>query len=315
MLVKGILCMAVVGIIWTVFGFVMGKAPKKNLNVSMIMLVNSALCAFFCLCIGLSQGVPQVSLKVMLLTMSSLFLSGFINYFQLDLMSIAMKNGPNGIVWSLIQAGFIFPFTIGTVWLGSKGTCWNITGVALIIVSLTMFGLAKDSNSRGKWKLVTMTAFVITGCCQLLGTIPSYFKEAEPITSSWRSLASASGMGVCAFLCMLVRERSGFPMTLKENLTRRALWMLCAPLLFVSMTENVLFYYPGMNMLADAGMGAIAFPLAMGVSIIAFEIYTIGILHETRNIMQVIALLVMILGTVALCFDGKACFSGAEVKP
>ena len=302
LLFKGIMFMIVVGIIWTVFGFVMGKAPKKNVNVSMIMFVNSSLCALLCLCIALYEGVPDVPPKVLLLTMATLFVAGFINYFQLDLMSIAMKNGPNGIVWSLIQAGFIFPFTIGTVCFNSQGTFWNITGVLLIILSLTLFGLAKDSNSTGKWKLATMTAFVVTGACQLLGNIPSYFNEAEPVTSAWRSMASASGMATCAILCMAFRNRGKFTVSLKDNLSRRVLWLLCAPLLFVSMTENVLFLYPGLNMLAQAGFGAIAYPLAMGASIVAFEIYTIAILHEKRSVMQVFALLIMMLGMTAVCF-------------
>ena len=303
LLFKGIMFMIVVGIIWTVFGFVMGKAPKKNVNVSMIMFVNSSLCGCMCLCVALCNGVPNVSPKVLLLTLSSLFLAGFINYFQLDLMSIAMKNGPNGIVWSLIQAGFIFPFTIGTVCFDSKGTVWNITGVLLIILSLTLFGLAKDSNSTGKWKLATMTAFVVTGACQLLGNIPSYFSEAEPVTSAWRSTAGSFGMATCALMCMAIRSKHGeFAASLKSNLSRRALWLLCAPLMFVSMTENVVFLYPGLDMLAQAGFGAIAFPLAMGASIVAFEIYTIALLHEKRSVMQVIALLVMMLGMVAVCF-------------
>ncbi len=76
LLLKGILCMVVVGIIWTAFGFVMGKAPKKNANVSMIIFINSMLCCICCLCTALSTGMPDVSGKVMALTMGSVFLGG-----------------------------------------------------------------------------------------------------------------------------------------------------------------------------------------------------------------------------------------------
>ncbi|MBP5640252.1 MAG: hypothetical protein J6X55_12280 [Victivallales bacterium] len=302
LLVKGILCMIVVGMFWTAFGFAMGKAPKKNASVSLIMLVNSLLCMAIAICTAIVSEKPNVPFSVMFWTMASVFIGGIINYFQLDLMSIAMKNGPNGIVWSLIQAGFIFPFSMGILFFGADKTVFNISGVILIIVSLTLFGIAKDINATGKWKLATMSAFVITGACQILGNLPSYFKEAEPVTSTWRTIAGTSGVASGAILCMLIRDHRGFVTKLKEHLSNRSMWLLCAPLVFVSLTNSLFFLYPGMNMLAQANVGSIAYPLAMGSSVVAFEIYTIVLLHEKRNALQITALLIMMLGMVSLCF-------------
>ncbi|MBQ6471621.1 MAG: hypothetical protein IJJ33_06535, partial [Victivallales bacterium] len=111
----GILAMVLVGLGWTFYGYVMGKAPRLNIQVSCLMPICSLVTALVCLAIGLVRGIPQVEGKVFLLTLCSCCSAGFLNFFQLELMSRAMQKGPNGIIWSIVQSGFVFPFFMGVL--------------------------------------------------------------------------------------------------------------------------------------------------------------------------------------------------------
>ncbi|MBR0057241.1 MAG: hypothetical protein IJP66_07915, partial [Kiritimatiellae bacterium] len=45
-----------------------------------------------------------------------MLLCGYLNFWMVVYMGKAMLRGPNGIVWTIVQSGFIFSFTLGVVW-------------------------------------------------------------------------------------------------------------------------------------------------------------------------------------------------------
>ena len=120
MVVFGIGAMVLVGLGWTMFGYVMGKAPRQNIKIPCLLICSSVLALAVSGAIGLYQGFPRLSAFGYFITFGVLVICGIANYFQLDLMSRAMQKGPNGIIWSIIQSGFIFPFFMGVVFSGSN---------------------------------------------------------------------------------------------------------------------------------------------------------------------------------------------------
>ena len=58
--------------------------------------------------------------------------------------------------------------------------------------------------------------------------------------------------------------------------------------------------YPGMDVLSKLGIGAIAYPLMVGSCIIFFELFSIIILREKRQILQWIALVLCLAGAVGI---------------
>ena len=79
------------------------------------------------------------------------------------------------------------------------------------------------------------------------------------------------------------------------------MWIYCFVLEGFSILSSIFLLYPGMNLLANAGVGAIAFPLMVASCIIGFEFYAVVILKERRNLPQILALIMMLLGIIALC--------------
>ena len=89
--------------------------------------------------------------------------------------------------------------------------------------------------------------------------------------------------------------------TLKENLRSRTMWFFAVGLQVIGIPSNIFLLYPGMNMLARAGAGAIAYPLVVASGIVGFEFYAFAVLREKRNALQLTALLLTLAGIAALC--------------
>jgi multidrug transporter EmrE-like cation transporter len=149
----GIVTLVLVAQTWIIFGIVMGEAPKKNVNPACLIAIVSGIFAIVSLIIGLINGI-KVPLNYFFQCAAILSIGGFVNAFQLTIMSKAMQRGPNGIIWSITQSGFIIPFIIGVVFFDNKASIIRYIGFTLTIVSLFMIGLAQKEEKKRVFKLV-----------------------------------------------------------------------------------------------------------------------------------------------------------------
>jgi hypothetical protein len=112
----GITAMVIVGSSWCLVGLVMGDAPKKNVDTSMVQFFGAAFSCLVSLILWIAA-IPTVncSLGVLFLACGVYAMGTFLNFYMLQFMSAAMQLGPNGVIWSIIQSAFIFPFIGGIV--------------------------------------------------------------------------------------------------------------------------------------------------------------------------------------------------------
>ena len=99
----------------------------------------------------------------------------------------------------------------------------------------------------------------------------------------------------------MILHRKHLAEALKENLRNPLMWIFAIGLQAIEILGSVFLLYPGMNMLARAGAGAIAYPLVVAAGIAAFEFYAFAVLREKRNLPQIIAFIMTLAGIAALC--------------
>ena len=299
MYIFGISSMVLVGLGWTIYGYVMGKAPKQNIRISCLMILSALTAGIVSIAAGLIQGIPPAAGKTLLFVLGTQLLCGIVNYIQLDLMSRAMQKGPNGIIWSVLQMGFIFPFLMGVIFFAVPLTPLRLAGVLAMLIALALFGSGKNSGNCGKWKLLTFGAFLATGASQSLCNLPSYYEATEAVSSIWRTAAFSLGMALGGTLFELPRGKK-FLHDMADHLRRGRVWFNSALLEVPELFSSFCLMYPGMDVLSKLGIGAIAYPLMVGSCIIFFELFSIIILREKRQILQWIALVLCLAGAIGI---------------
>ncbi|MBQ7651746.1 MAG: hypothetical protein IJS15_12355, partial [Victivallales bacterium] len=241
------------------------------------------------------------------LVAASMFASGFVNSRQLVNMSKAMQNGPNGIIWSIIQCGFIMPFLFGVIFLHNPLTILRITGIIALIIALNLMGFLGDIKkgeikTGGNWKWTTFRAFIWTGLTQTFAIIPSHLGDIDQIGVSWRLLWSSLGFVISAPLfSILAGQAKPLFSIYKSQIRVGRAWAYIIGLKALALLVSFFIQFPGIDILAKFNLEAIAMPLMVGCCIIGFDVYAFFLLHEKRTLTQLAALLLCLAGTVAIC--------------
>lgn len=299
----GIIAMVIVGSSWCLVGLVMGDAPKKGIEPSLVQLSGAIFSSFFSVIIMIiTSAYSTASLKVTLLTMLCYMLNGALNFIMLQIMSKAMQCGPNGVIWSIIQSALVFPFIVGIIFFDVKLTVLRGAGIILLLTALVIFACSKDNSVKGgNWKILAFLALFITAIQQNLSTLPSYFEAALGVPSIVRALSTASGTLIAAVILNLVRMNREHWNKLKSNFRNFTLWKYVGTLQLFSLLFSYTLFYPGMNIMAKAGMGGMCYPMMVGSCIVSFSLASIVILKEKIRFIQIFGLIVCVSGLILIC--------------
>lgn len=299
----GITAMILVGTSWCLIGYVMGQAPKKQLNVDTVLLAVSAVSILVSAILFVSFGNHFTGTgRELLFCLGCYFGCGLLNNIMLYLMSKAMQRGPNGIIWVCIQSAMIFPFLVGILFYGDIFNVFRGIGIVLLLIALFMFGFLKDNTVQGgKWRLITFSAFLITGCIQTLATAPSFYDFARSIDSALRVLATQTGGFASVILMLLIRREKNFGPAMRETLRRPLLWGYILIMQGFALIFSYMLLYPGLDVMAEHHLGGIAYPLMVASSIIGFSLFSVIQLKERFSVPQLIALTICILGIICCC--------------
>lgn len=317
----GIPALVFTGLTWSFIGIIMSTAPKKGVSTSAYQFIASFFTIVLSTIVLLSTGaLAKATPQANLLVLSCCCLSGFLNYFPLELMSRAMQKGPNGIIWSVVQSGLIFPFTMGIFFFGVTLNPYNQAGILMLVISLMIFGFAKNNENKGdkSWLYLTFTAFVICGLQQSVNNIPAYFEETREVTSVLKAMMNAAGICLAAICHSLVRtlldacgtknNKENAPSLLKllnDAIHNRTTWIFVGIGQIFNIISGYILMYNGMDALAKAGIGNVSYPLLVGSCIIGFFVFSLIKLNEKLRFIHVLAVILCLGGIACICVKLK----------
>ncbi len=303
----GIIAMVLVGSSWCLIGLISGDAPKRKIEPALFQFFGFIVAGGVALLLMLAtKSFPQCSFRAWMLAGVPLFISAILNFSMLLLMAYAMQRGPNGIIWCVIQSALVFPFLGGIVFFGVELTWLRALGILALLTALVLFACSKDNSRYGQgWRLPAFAALILAALQQNLSVMPSYFEEARVVTSTARTMISAVG-GLAGAICYLsfrmIREHSeNYAGHLLHNLKNPALWFYVLILQGFGLVFAITLFYPGMNAMADAGLGGMCYPMMVGSCIVSFTLTSVWFLKEKVRLPQLAALVICITGLVLIC--------------
>ena len=300
----GIVAMILVGSSWCLIGFIMGDAPKRGIDPALVQFFGYIISAAVSLSIIFATGgIPHCPFKVTALTCGALALGGAMNFFMMLIMSYAMQRGPNGIIWAIIQSALIFPFLGGIIFFDVAVTWYRLSGMVLLLAALCFFAFCKDNSVKSSgWKIPAFICLAICAVQQNLTTAPAYFEEARTVNSIVRTFSSAGGGLIAAILYLLFRNSPEYRSGIVSNFRNATLWKYIGGLQFFNLIFAYTLFYPGMNAMADHGLGGMCYPMMVGSCIAAFTLLSILVLKERFRLVQAVGLGLCVLGLAMLCF-------------
>ena len=112
---------------------------------------------------------------------------------------------------------------------------------------------------------------------------------------------AASGTFTMAVLWNLCRLNRAYWERLKGGIRNPVLWKYIVALQFFNLFFAYTLFYPGMNVMARAGMGGMCYPMMVGSCIVSFTLASVWLLKEKIRPVQAAALAVCIAGLVLIC--------------
>ena len=299
----GLIALSLTGVSWSLFGIVMGSAPKRGVDASFVQFFSGAVSI-------LANGFLLLLIRPewnssMYLALLCYGFAGVLNFLLLQLMSIAMQSGPNGIIYGIVQSGVVFPFMMGILFFAVPCPPTRIAGMGLLIIALFLFGIAKgsgDDKKQGNWMIPAFASFLFCGLQQCFTNLPSYYTELAKLNPAARTMVSFFGVIFGAFCWNFVKIRFyGFKPDWKQ-LRSKYLWIYVLILQGFGLFSSYFLLYNGMDALAKAGVGSIAYPLLVSSCIIGFFLYSSLILREKIRPIQMAAFIFCLTGIVLICF-------------
>ncbi|WP_294437657.1 DMT family transporter [uncultured Victivallis sp.] len=292
---SGILLLVLAGVCWVLIGVAISHAALKRENLKRIQADSAILCAIpAVVLIGFGKGGTFPAWWIVLL----LFLAGTTNYFTFLLMNRAMRYGPHGLVWSIIQSALVWPFLFGVICFGAVCSWLHVVGFLLILCGILAAGKAKNGTAEnnncplsGKhWLRIALGAFVPAGLTQCINNFPSYLGNADT-TPYVRGLLILLGtiLGFTISVCFDRRAAAG-----------KVCWKSVLLLTGANIASCYFFFYRGLDLAAEAGAGAIGYPVTLGSCIAGFALYSVFILRERITIASASSFLLCLSGMIAM---------------
>ena len=305
----GVLFAILTGLSWVVSGAVVGLAEKRGCGTSRQQLVGGALKAAITLAVlaagvALRPGAAAFSLQSDMRSFLWMVLCGFMNYWGAVCMGRAMLRGPNGIVWTIVQSGFVFPFALGVALGNTPLTVANAAGALCVLAGVACCGRAKGSRRETRdgatWLVPALAGFALCGatqCAQCLAAMGPH--ETRP-SALLRILFELTG-AFCAIiphrLWLWRRNRNvSAPRDPDLGAKYRFLLKICSIHAVIFFTAGFWWLYNALDRLEAAGLIAVANPLMLASCLVGFTIYGAVALREHPSRAQLLGTLFALAG-------------------
>lgn len=285
------------GISWVAVGAVIGLAEKRGCGTFRQQLVGQTItgtitATVLALGVAFRPNASAFSLRADLAPMLWTALWGFLNYWMALCMGRAMRTGPNGTVWTIVQCGFVFPFVLGVAIGNTALTATRAIGAVCILVGVFFCGRARTTGScaprtpvgNGGWLLPALAGFVLCGinqCAQCMASLGP--AETRP-TALVRILCGVAGVfaAIVPHQLWLWRERRrcNAPADPDLGAKYRYLLKICGVGSAIFFASSLGFLYNALDRLEAAGRIAVATPLMLSSCLVGFTIYGAVFLRE-----------------------------------
>jgi multidrug transporter EmrE-like cation transporter len=272
-MLTGILLIIVAGILWGGVGVLFSRViragvPAPAYYASAALFVLPLAAAFHVRwSVLLHEPVPLAGRLAVVMG-----LGGMANLTGMLLMMAAMRRGHQGASWAIGQTAMVIPFLASVLVWGDQVSAVKFGGVASVAGAIVLLGLSRDRGRPGpldvRWLATALLCLAVLGAAQTLFTVPSRWPGWTDAANLRIPLGALGGLVVGGIVCVARGIRPN----------RLALTYAACGALLTVISQNL--FFDALDRLAASGLLFAAYPLAVGVCIVAFALYSRLALRE-----------------------------------
>jgi len=238
----------------------------------------------------------QVPRAPLLLTVFTLV--GVINVASFLTMHRAMRAGHHGVIWTVSQSALVAPFAFNVLVCGEPATLSRLLALGCILAGIAAFGQARREDPPAAapgtpepvhWFMLALLCFGLLGAAQVLVTVPAHWPgwtDTARLRAAVLLVAGALGNAAAA------------PLRHERPRRRIVPW---AFLLAAIIVAGHIALFEGLDRMGKLASVSIAYPVAVGTSIVAFGLYSRLALHERLEVWHGLGLALCLAGVAMMC--------------
>ena len=289
----GYIMIFVIGACWCSVGVVFSRLAKNKIDSVSFMALSSIITTIvaFAILPKYDLLINEPSMDYYRAVVPTLGV-GIATVLGVIAMNKAMRMGHHGATWALVQSALIVPFLFGVIVWGDSITVLNIAGLIIILISIVLFGIAKQDNETNhninnfKWILISLSCLLFFGTQQTLMTLPSRWKNWSDVAALRVPFIQIGAMIGYNLLLIFQQKKFNFKV-----------WKLASILTFF-MIGSQLLLFKTLDLFAASAKAAIVFPMGIGVSMILFSLYSFLIIKEKATMYHVLGISIGIAGII-----------------
>lgn len=271
----GVLLLVATGFAWTFTGVILSWCSRHRLAPVMLLGPQSLLGVLVVFAVmpdytRLRAG-PTAGEWALVAVM---LMAGMVNACGVLTLQRAMHRGHHGVTWAIGQSAMVLPFLVGVLVFGESPSPWRLLGLLAILASLFTLGYVESTPVEANkpagpaWGLLALAALALLGSGQTLSALPSYMPA---LIDAAHLRLPVFYLGNGAIMIVLWRRHGGQP-------DRRI--MILAIIGVVTGLSGTLALFHGLDLLAQARLASLGFPIAVGTCIVGFAVYSSAVLRE-----------------------------------
>lgn len=274
---SGLLFVVITGLLWMLIAIIMSRAVRKSLDPVAFLAISGTLASIGSWIVVadwdvlLAGNVPRLNELIIVI-----IAGGILGSAGSILMLQAMNAGHQAASWTISQSAMIIPFLWGTLVWQTPIVTTGWIGAGLIVLSVILLGRSKRHHEEGpvspRWLIMVLSSFALMGVGQIFCSLPSQWLD-------WKDEAQ---LRVPLYQTMNAIPQVILALSLKRRVERRNLGiaLVLAVLLAIVAQVSQVTIFRGLDRLGDANLLAIAYPLATGVCVVGFALYSGFVMKE-----------------------------------
>lgn len=300
----GVAILIITGLCWTFTGVVLSYTTRRNTSIMQL-----GLQGFFSIAMSITvvpdyRALGAASLSEILPLAAVLLSAGVINGSGVLTLQRAMRTGHHGVSWAVGQSALVLPFLAGAAVFHEPVPALRLMGLASILASMALF--ARKSNhdkvtsgsstdvKTGRliepWMLLAIASLMILGTGQTMMTVPTYLNWSDSAHIRMPLFIVGNSL---VYLLLWIR-RLDIP-----NATEICLAVAGS----AAGVTSIWLLFKGLDLLRQAQMTSVGYPIAICSCILAFTGYSGLILREKFTRWHVAAICCGLGGIVCISLN------------